>query len=135
MAPGDATLFNRAPGDADGAVPRLLPARSRRGGRIAIAGVSVLVLALAALWGQRGPIADHFIGGELRRLGLPGRYRIESIGPGREVLRDLVIGDPAHPDLTVARVEVTTRWWGGGRLSDWAGGPVRIDRVTLERPG
>jgi hypothetical protein len=66
----------------------------------------VAVLALLAVWIARYRIADHFITGELRARGIPATYKVARIGLRRQVIEDLVIGDPAHPDLTVKRLTV-----------------------------
>lgn len=98
--------------------------RSRR--RIAAGALAaLLVLGIAGAWLSRDRIADNLIAGQLEALGLPARYRIESIGPDRQVLRDIVIGNPARPDLTIERVEaqITLRW-----------GMPSIGRITLVRP-
>ncbi|MBS0255708.1 MAG: YdbH domain-containing protein [Proteobacteria bacterium] len=65
--------------------------------------------ALAALgWAGRFTLADRLIGGTLADLHVPGRYTIEAVGPGQQVLTGLVLGDPAHPDLTVRRLVIDT---------------------------
>lgn len=65
------------------------------------------VAALAAgTWLAREPIADEFIRGELESRGVPAQYRIDSIGFRSEILSNIVIGDPARPDLTARKVEV-----------------------------
>lgn len=83
------------------------------------------VLGLGYAWYARLDIADNLIAGKLDDLGLPATYRLESIGTDRQVLTNLVIGDPRQPDLTVERVEVatTTRWGFPG-----------IGRITLVKP-
>ena len=102
------------------------PAAPRgRNRRWALAGAGLVALALGGLWGSRDRIAAEAVDRELAALGLPAHYRIESIGLGREVIADVVVGDPAHPDLTVERVEIALRYG--------ATGPV-IDRITLIRP-
>ena len=66
--------------------------------------------AVAALavgtWIAREPIADEFIRGQLENRGVPAQYRIDSIGFRSERLSNIVIGDPARPDLTARKVEV-----------------------------
>ena len=74
-----------------------------------LAGTAMAIaVALGLAWTGREPIAGYLVAGELARLGLPAKYRIESIAPGQQILRDVVIGDPLRPDLTVARVVVAT---------------------------
>ncbi len=95
------------------------PERSRRRWPVALgvlAGFAVLVLGIA--WFNREGLADRLIAGQLESLDLPATYAIERIGTDRQVLRNVVVGDPRAPDLTIERVEVS------GRLS----------RITLIRP-
>lgn len=77
--------------------------RLRRG--FAVLGV-VLGLALLIAWLARERIANSIIAGQLEDLGVPGTYEIESIGTSRQVLRNVVIGDPARPDATIAKAVV-----------------------------
>ena len=68
----------------------------------------ILLLALILLWFQRKPIAQGFVDRELTRSGVPARYRIADLGPWGQRLTDVVIGDPAHPDLVADWVELET---------------------------
>jgi hypothetical protein len=63
-----------------------------------------------AVWFQRHTIAGNVIDNYLRSHHVRATYTIEHIGGTREVLSHLVVGDPAHPDLTVERVEVAIRY-------------------------
>ncbi len=83
------------------AVPRRL--RWRRG--FAALGL-LFVVALFAGWLARERIANSIIAGQLEDLGIPGTYEIESIGATRQVIKNVVIGDPARPDATIARAVV-----------------------------
>lgn len=103
--------------------PLSRPRHRRR--RIASVIAGVLLATLIATWFGRERIADTLISGQLADMGLPATYSIESIGPGRQVLNHVVIGDPAHPDMTIERVEAVVE----ARLS----GPV-IGRVRLIKP-
>ena len=86
----------------------------------------VVVAAVAlVVWFQRHTIAGNVIDNYLRSHHVRASYKIEHIGGTREVLSDLVIGDPAHPDLTVERAEVAIRY----RF-----GIPAIGGVTLVRP-
>jgi hypothetical protein len=85
------------------------PAR-RTGRRIgcyaALVVLAILGIALAILWANRERIADNVIADELTSLGIDATYKIERIGGRRQVLTDIVVGDPRRPDLTVERAEV-----------------------------
>ncbi|MBD3728385.1 MAG: YdbH domain-containing protein [Sphingomonadales bacterium] len=101
--------------------------RSRRP-RVLHALLAVLALVLLALgmaWSQREQIAGNVIESQLKSLGLPASYRITRIAPDRQVLEDIVIGDPARPDMTIERAEVALHY-GFGAPS--------IGRVTLVKP-
>ena len=104
----------------------LAAAPARRGRRIALMTFAGLLLAaVLAAWLSRERIADNVIAGRIEALGLPATYEIENIGTGRQVLRNIVIGDPARPDLTIARASVAfeARW-----------GMPGVGRITLEQP-
>jgi hypothetical protein len=87
--------------------------------------VTLLVLALGAAWLSRERIAGNIIEGQLEAYDIPATYRIERIGGRRQIVRDVVVGDPARPDLTVERAEV--------RIVYRLGAP-RIERITLVNP-
>ncbi|KQM19092.1 intermembrane phospholipid transport protein YdbH family protein [Novosphingobium sp. Leaf2] len=113
-------LFPETRGAATGTIPR-----RRRWRWPVVAVLALLVAALVALWLARVDIAEDVIAGQLEAQGLKGRYEIVSIGPAEQVIRNLSIGDPARPDLTVQEVRVATRLsWG------WPG----IGRITLVKP-
>ncbi len=78
----------------------------RRRWRALILVLSLLGIAGVWVWMAREQYAGNFIDGELAKLELPADYEIVSIGPQRQVLRNLVIGDPERPDLTIERVVV-----------------------------
>jgi hypothetical protein len=93
------------------------PAR-RRGRRVAL-GLALAVLAGgSALWVSRERIATNLIDDYLRERGVAATYDIVSIAPDRQVIANLVIGDPARPDLTVRQVVIETGvGWAGPELS------------------
>ncbi len=83
------------------------PGRKRRILRTALRVFILLVLVVAAVaWFQRERIADNVIADTLAERGIPATYTIDSITPAKQVLSDIVIGDPDRPDLTVERIEV-----------------------------
>ena len=101
---------------------------ARRGGfwRRVFPWIAIVVFVVVGFaWSQRVEIADDLIAGELEKQGIPATYEIERIGGQRQVLRNVVIGDPERPDATVERVEVQLGW-------SFAGPSVRS--VTLEKP-
>lgn len=100
---------------------RLAPRRWR--GRIAWGVAAVAVLGGGAAWLSRERIASDLIDDYLRQNGVAATYDIVSIGPRQQVIENLVIGDPARPDLTVRRMVVET---GVG----WAGPELR--RLTVD---
>lgn len=71
--------------------------------------LAIIAIGLAILWANRERIADNVIADELASLGIDATYKIERIGGRRQVLTDIVVGDPRHPDLTVERAEVIIR--------------------------
>ncbi|OYX94866.1 MAG: hypothetical protein B7Y74_05900, partial [Novosphingobium sp. 35-62-5] len=114
-----------------GAVPKVedgidpAPMRSRKWRRAGLSALAVLAVAGGGLWLSKERLADRIIVGQLAAYGLPATYEIESIGPGQQILKNLVVGDPRRPDLTVERVLVSIRYrWG----APYIGG------VTLVRP-
>lgn len=104
-------------------VARFVPRRKRW--KISLAIMVFLVLGLGIVWSQREKIAADIVYEQLRELGLPATYEIVSVAPGRQVLANVVVGDPARPDLTVEQVVVHLRY----RL-----GTPTIGRVELIRP-
>ncbi len=80
--------------------------RRRRRWRAAAVLAGISLIALGALWTQRLEIADRIVAGQLRGYDLPATYKIVSAGPRRQVLTNIVIGDPRRPDMTIERAEV-----------------------------
>jgi hypothetical protein len=90
------------------------PGRRRRGLRIGcLASLALALILLAAfliVWANRKDIADNIIAAELESRGIPATYEIEKIAGQHQVLRNIVIGNPASPDLTIERAEVILRY-------------------------
>ena len=97
----------------------------RRAFLIASIFAAVLAAVLLAAWLARERIAHKVINDRLENLGLPATYKIQKFGATREILTNIVIGDPANPDLTVERAEV--------RIVPTFGLPT-LGQVTLFRP-
>ncbi len=72
--------------------------------------VLLLLLALVAIaWWQRLNIANRLVRDQLEKAGVNATYKIESIGFRTQRLSNIVVGDPANPDLTARSVEVNVK--------------------------
>ena len=91
---------------------RPLSARARREfglrRRIALGVALILVAALIGLYLVRKPLAAGFIDRELSRARVPARYEIADLALGGQRLTNVVLGDPADPDLVADWVETRT---------------------------
>jgi hypothetical protein len=88
--------------------------RRRWRGRIALGLIALALIAGLVAWLSRERIAKDVIDGYLADQGVPATYDILSLTPGRQVIANLVIGDPARPDLTVKRmvIDIGVGWQG-----------------------
>ncbi len=103
-----------------------VPLRARRRWPRWLGGIFVLLLVAAGYaWFTREDIARNVITGELEKLDLPAQYEVGAIGPRKQVLLNIVIGDPARPDLTIERVEM---------LLEPRFGVPAVGRITLVKP-
>ena len=109
------------------------PARTRRVprpggvGRVMLAIALVVLIALLGVWSVRRPIATRVIDGELRKRGVVARYDVGELGLGRQRLTNVVIGDPAAPDLVADWLEAETRvGLDGARVVGVRAGHVRL---------
>lgn len=87
--------------------------RARRGRRVRpvlLALPALLALVLLVLWFERKNIASDYIDRELARRGVRATYSVKHLGFGRQAVENLVLGDPAHPDLTARYVELHLSW-------------------------
>ncbi|KHA63198.1 hypothetical protein NI18_17870, partial [Sphingomonas sp. Ant20] len=90
--------------------------------------VALLLLALLiGVWVLRKQIATGFIDRELARAEVPARYEIADLALGGQRLTNVVLGDPADPDLVADWVETRT----GIGLSGPYLEAVRAGRVRL----
>jgi translocation and assembly module TamB len=110
-----------------GADPGPQPRRPAPVRRIILIVALVLFAALLALWLARKPIAEGFIDRELAKAGVPARYEIANLALGGQRLTNVVLGDPAHPDLVADWVETRT---GVGLSGPYLEG-VRAGKVRL----
>lgn len=134
----DGASATEAPVEPDAAAGDAAPVRRRRIPRmtrargLAAAFALALLVALLIVWSQRRPIATGYVDRELARRGVPARYRITEIGLRTQRLEDVVIGDPARPDLVADWVEVATRvGLGAPEVVGLRAGRVRV-RARLE---
>lgn len=107
--------------------PEGAPAAPRTGARrrkVALVSAGALAALAIGLWSAREQIVGGLIDRQLAQMRLPGHYTIEAIGADRQILKNIVIGDPAHPDLTIERAEV--------RMTYGLLGP-RIGQIILEK--
>ncbi len=114
-----------ADGDVDEAVTDGEPRRRRVWLRVLFAVILVLLAVVLAGWLSRERIAGNLIEDQLEKYDIPATYKIERIGPDRQVLTNIVVGDPRRPDLTIERAEVPIKL----RL-----GAPTVGQITLVRP-
>ncbi|MEA3389543.1 MAG: YdbH domain-containing protein [Pseudomonadota bacterium] len=69
-------------------------------------GTGSLALVLVALWTQRTPIAENFVSRELNRRGVQASYDLVDVGFRTQRIENIVLGNPARPDLTARWVEL-----------------------------
>lgn len=90
------------------------PRWTRVTGVIAVVLLLLLVVAIAIIWIDRRPIAIHFLKGEFEKRGVTASYHLDRVGLRTQEVHNLVIGDPAHPDLVArhAIVQMHLKWNG-----------------------
>ena len=88
----------------------------------------LLVLAAAIIWIWRKSIADDYIRDELARRGVQATYTLDRVGFRTQQVSNLVIGDPANPDLTVRRavIQLRVQWTGSVKVYRVAARGVRL---------
>ncbi|MBA3676840.1 MAG: YdbH domain-containing protein [Sphingosinicella sp.] len=87
-----------------------LPMRRPRWATVLVGFLLVVLLLFVIIWTQRRQLATDYIEGELERRGVQATYRVTRIGFRTERIEDVVIGDPARPDLTAKWVEIKISW-------------------------
>ncbi len=115
--------------DADRPLPSLLQRRFglSRVSRWALGIALILLAGLIGVWSQRRPIASGFIDRALADRRVAAKYRIADLGFDGQRLTDVVIGDPAHPDLVADWVEVKTQLGlSGATVTGLRAGEVRV---------
>ena len=87
----------------------------------------LLTIGFIIVWLSRISIADNFVRSELEQLNVEAAYEINDIGLDRQVIRNLVLGDPENPDLTAELVEIGNSITTNGPGIDW----VRVKNAKL----
>ena len=90
--------------------------------------LGLVLIAIAAVWLARKPIANNVVASELKKRGVQATYNLDRIGLRTQQVSNLVIGDPANPDLTarVALVEMRLKWDGSVEFYRIAARGVRL---------
>ncbi|MGE4429867.1 MAG: YdbH domain-containing protein [Sphingobium sp.] len=83
-----------------------LSARTRARRRTTLFIALSLAAVLALLWWQRMGIADHFVQQELAARHVRASYQVKQVAFRTQRIENLVLGDPARPDLVARSVEV-----------------------------
>ncbi|WP_239447470.1 YdbH domain-containing protein [Parasphingorhabdus marina] len=93
-----------------------------------LAALGVLLLfGFAILWFNRVDLADDYARQELERLDVEAAFEIDDIGFDKQIIRNLVLGDPENPDLTAELVEIGNSVSTDGAGVNW----VRASGVKL----
>jgi len=66
---------------------------------IAFGLIGLLLVAIGGVWIERRPIATHYLKGEFERRGVTASYHLNRVGLRTQEVSNLVIGDPARPEL------------------------------------
>jgi hypothetical protein len=94
---------------------------------VAIAVGAVLGLVLFGAWLARLSLGTRFVDRELAARGVPARYTLAGLGLRGQRLENVVLGDPANPDLVADWIETET---GIGLSGPYLDG-VRVGRVRI----
>lgn len=94
-----------------------------------------VVLAATVAWFNREAIVSDYVDDMLTEAGVPASYSIDRIGVREQRLRNVVIGDPANPDLAAREIDLTLGiGWTGPTLTAVRARGVRLNaRWTGER--
>jgi translocation and assembly module TamB len=65
-----------------------------------------LLVLLAIAWWQRNQLAESFVRDQIAKRDIKASFEIDEIGFRTQRLKNVVLGDPANPDLTAKIVEI-----------------------------
>lgn len=92
--------------------------------RLTIIAFLAIVVALLFVWMERESIARNIVGSMLDEQGIAATYEFESLDLDQQILRNLVVGDPAKPDITIEKLIISLR-------PDLSG--PKIDSIHVEK--
>jgi translocation and assembly module TamB len=100
--------------------------RITRLGLLAILILALIALAIVYIW--RKPIAENVLADELEKRGVQATYTLDRVGFRTQQVSNLVIGDPADPDLTARRavIQIKIKWNGAVEVYRVAARGVRL---------
>lgn len=87
----------------------------------------LLLVGFLVVWFSRISIAENLVESELAALNVDAEYEIVDIGLDKQVIKNLVLGDPNRPDLTAELVEIGNSITASGPGISW----VRAKNVEL----
>ncbi|NJM50788.1 MAG: hypothetical protein HC843_07850 [Sphingomonadales bacterium] len=96
----------------------------------------LLILLLAIAYWQRINIAENIARDQIKKYGVRASYQIKEIGLRTQRIENIIIGDPANPDLTVQWVEVDVSLnFSGAALRDVRANGVKLKGRYDEKSG
>ncbi len=104
-----------------------LPGKRRQKRRIFGGMLLLLMVLLAIAWWQRTQIADKFVQDTIAGYDVEASYEIDNVGIRTQSVKNLVLGDPDNPDLTVRSLEVDLSLGFSGVAIQW----IRAKGVRL----
>ena len=100
--------------------------RITRFGLLVILVLALVAVAIVYIW--RKPIAENVLADELEKRGVQASYTLDRVGFRTQQVSNLVIGDPANPDLTARRavIQIKIKWNGAVEVYRVAARGVRL---------
>ncbi|MEP2989257.1 MAG: YdbH domain-containing protein [Parasphingorhabdus sp.] len=87
----------------------------------------LLLIGFLVIWFSRISIAENLVETELAALNVDADYEIADIGLNKQIIKNLVLGDPERPDLTAELVEIGNSITTSGPGINW----LRAKNVKL----